>query len=137
MSNVSSQLLWEVLRNHSCFLKKGLNNVVLTSEPGNLYQKNSYKYSGLARDKTVSLEDSSAEDQGKGVQISLIKKKKGSKNKPNVSTVTKVLKKDPRRMSKAVRAEVEHYRPDLVKAALGRLGAECKQLKLKRGAPKS
>lgn len=42
----SDQLLWQILKGHNSFVRKGLNGMVLSAEPGNLYSKHSYKYSG-------------------------------------------------------------------------------------------
>ena len=43
---VPSQLVWQLVKNYNCFLHKGLNGSQFSSEPGNLYNLNSYKYSG-------------------------------------------------------------------------------------------
>jgi large subunit ribosomal protein L28e len=40
------QLLWEVVKGHSSYLKKNLNGTIFSAEPFNLYNKHSYKYSG-------------------------------------------------------------------------------------------
>jgi Ribosomal L28e protein family len=42
----SDQLVWQILKGHNSFVRKGLNGLVLSAEPGNLYNKHSYKYSG-------------------------------------------------------------------------------------------
>ena len=43
---VPSQLVWQLVKNYNCFLHKGLNGSQFSAERGNLYNKNSYKYSG-------------------------------------------------------------------------------------------
>lgn len=43
---MSSQLIWQLVKNNNCFMHKGLNGVVLSKEPGNLYNVHCYKYSG-------------------------------------------------------------------------------------------
>ncbi len=43
-----SQLVWQLVKNYNCFLHKGLNGSQFSAEPGNLYNLNSYKYSGEA-----------------------------------------------------------------------------------------
>jgi large subunit ribosomal protein L28e len=43
---MSSQLIWEVLKYHNAFIRKGVKGLVFSAEPGNLYNKHSYKYSG-------------------------------------------------------------------------------------------
>ena len=40
------QLVWEIVKGHNSFLRKNLNGLTFSAEPGNLYNKNSYKYSG-------------------------------------------------------------------------------------------
>ncbi len=42
----SSQLVWQIVKNNNCFIHKGLNGVILSKEPGNLYNVHCYKYSG-------------------------------------------------------------------------------------------
>ncbi len=49
---MSDQLVWQSIRGHNAFLRKGLNGMVLSAEKGNLYNKHSYKYSG-----TLSIHD--------------------------------------------------------------------------------
>ena len=49
----SDQLVWQLVKGHNCFQKKSVNNTWLSSEPGNLYAKNSYKYSGVRWTVTV------------------------------------------------------------------------------------
>ena len=34
------------MKNNNCFIHKGLNGVILSKEPGNLYNVHCYKYSG-------------------------------------------------------------------------------------------
>ena len=43
---VPSQLVWQLVKNYNSFLHKGLNGSRFSAEPGNLYNLNSYKYSG-------------------------------------------------------------------------------------------
>ena len=57
---MASALVWELTKNHNSFLHKRertsrLGAVAFTTEPGNLLNVNSYKYSGLANDKTVGI----------------------------------------------------------------------------------
>lgn len=49
----SSQLVWQLVKNYNCFLHKGLNDSQFSAEPGNLYNLNSYKYSGGAQDCNI------------------------------------------------------------------------------------
>lgn len=45
----SDQLVWQLVKNHNCFQRKSVNNTWLSAEAGNLYNKNSYKFSGEER----------------------------------------------------------------------------------------
>ena len=62
--NVSSELLWGIVKDNSSFLVKrrqtgrcvsGNKGPQFTTEPGNVAGINSYKYSGLANAKAVGL----------------------------------------------------------------------------------
>eukprot|EP00438_Fugacium_kawagutii_P036005 Skav228971 [mRNA] locus=scaffold671:151563:152895:+ [translate_table: standard] len=44
-------LLWQCVKNQSCFIQKRKNFPVMTSEPGNLCGLNKFQYSGLASKK--------------------------------------------------------------------------------------
>ena len=46
---MSSQLVWALINKHNSFKRKGRtgNRVILSAEPGNLYNKHSYKHSGM------------------------------------------------------------------------------------------
>lgn len=46
--SVSSQLVWALVKKNNVYLHKGLNGSQFSSEPGNLYNRHSYKYSGLS-----------------------------------------------------------------------------------------
>lgn len=51
MTTVPGQLIWEVVKRNNCFLVKEFGNgnagVQFSKEPNNLYNLNSYKYSGI------------------------------------------------------------------------------------------
>merc|ERR1740137_504738 len=65
-----------VIRNKSCFLVKG-SGQTFTTEPNNLKGRNSYRYNGLVRQRTIGIEPAS---DGKGVV--LVTKKKSGYRKP-------------------------------------------------------
>ena len=50
MTTVPGQLIWEIVKRNNCFLVKEFGNgnagVQFSKEPNNLYNLNSYKYSG-------------------------------------------------------------------------------------------
>ncbi|CAL8470823.1 g10365 [Coccomyxa elongata] len=113
-----SQLVWQLVKNYNCFLHKGLNGSQFSAEPGNLYNLNSYKYSGLANEKTVHVE--AGEDGAFSVTRTIPK----NFNKPRESR-SKATKKNKnfRRSAAKLGKEVHTIRPDLKKAALARASA--------------
>lgn len=54
MSNASSAVQWELLKNNNRYLVKR-NGVQFSSDPLNLTNRNSYKFSGLANPKAVGV----------------------------------------------------------------------------------
>eukprot|EP00250_Pteridium_aquilinum_P028149 c36662_g1_i1 orf=195-638(+) len=137
MAGVSSDLLWLLVKNNNRFLVKRNGNcsasVQFSSEPNNLYNLNTFKHSGLANKKTVSIVPGS----DLSVYLATTKTKKGSKPKESVNKSH--LKRDVRRMATVVVNQVEAngYRPDLKKAALAKLCTVHKSLRVaKSGASK-
>ncbi|MCO5578013.1 hypothetical protein L7F22_031851 [Adiantum nelumboides] len=129
MAGVSSDLLWQLVKKNNKFLVKRNGNssasVQFSSEPNNLYNLNSFKYSGLANKKTVSI----VPGNDLSVYIATTKTKKS--NKPKDSVNRSHLKRDVRRMSTVVVNQVvaNGYRPDLKAAALAKLSTVHKSLR--------
>ncbi|KAG0221355.1 60S ribosomal protein L28, partial [Mortierella sp. GBA43] len=63
---MSADLTWLLIKNNNSFLVKR-NGVQFSSEAGNLLNKNSFKFSGIANKKTI---DISAAASGRGVVVS-------------------------------------------------------------------
>merc|ERR1711939_752738 len=110
----SSDLLWALTKKNNAFLVKR-NGLQLSSEPGNLMNKNSFKFSGIADFETVDVADNE-----KGITFS--KKNKANANKPARNVVSGDLKKDLRKVSKSIinKTAGANYRKDLSGAALAR-----------------
>jgi len=91
------------------------NGLQLTSEPNNLMNKHSFKYSGLANLETVGIEDNT-----RGCTMTLKVKKNASNPKRNILSTD--LKKDMRKVAKTIKSKTEgkFYRKDLCKPALAR-----------------
>ncbi|KAK9840357.1 hypothetical protein WJX74_008241 [Apatococcus lobatus] len=123
----SSQLIWALVKKQNVFLHKGLNGTQFSSEPGNLYNRHSYKYSGLANEKTVDIR---AGDDDASLVIS--KKRPKNINKPATSVHSVPTKKHAAKVNASVRTELKNYRPDLTKAAVARASAVSKSLRVKR-----
>lgn len=120
---MSSELVWQIVRNNSSFLVKR-NGVQLTSEPGNLTNVNSFKYSGLANNRTI---DISATPDNKGVVVAIKSKVSGAARKPatgsNKITLNKrAANKSFRKVAKVITSNNnrKYYRRDLTVTALAR-----------------
>merc|ERR1711988_1943548 len=112
--SASSDVVWGIIRKNSSFLVKR-NMLELSSEPGNLMNKNSFKYSGLANLETVDVADNT-----KGITFSRKNKKNAAQPSRNVVAVD--LKKDFRKVAQTIKNKTEgaNYRKDLSKPALAR-----------------
>ncbi|KAG2371147.1 hypothetical protein LR48_Vigan05g197600 [Vigna angularis] len=137
MTTVPGQLIWEIVKKNNSFLVKefgrGTQSVQFSREPNNLYNLNTFKYSGLANKKTVTIQPA-----GKDQSVILATTKTRKQNKPASLLHKSVMKKEFRRMAKAVQNQVadNYYRPDLKKAALARLSAVDRSLKVAKSGVK-
>lgn len=105
---MSSQLVWELVKKNNCFIRKNaaVNGAVFSTEAGNLANKSSYKYSGLAnRSNTVDVSLTPAGD-------ALVLSKSSKKSKIGALTGS-VAKKNARRSNHAAGAVASSTRPDL------------------------
>ncbi|KAK9862910.1 hypothetical protein WJX84_006689 [Apatococcus fuscideae] len=125
--SVSSQLVWALVKKNNVYLHKGLNGSQFSSEPGNLYNRHSYKYSGLANEKTVDIR---AGDDDSSLVIS--KRRPKNINKPNKAVHSVPTKKHASKINTSIAADLKHYRPDLTKAAVARASAVSKSLRVKK-----
>ncbi|CAM9842068.1 unnamed protein product [Scytosiphon promiscuus] len=140
--NVSNELVWSLVRSNTCFLykrngqTKRSGKVVLTSEPNNLKNVNSFKFSGLANSKAVGI-DFAADDKGRPCAAMTLKSSKNS-NKPKKSVGKSLLKKTFPSVSQAIRKQTggTNYRPDLQYAALVRWSKVHRALRVQKGEMK-
>ena len=136
MATIPDSLVWELVKKNNSFLVKQFGNsnakVQFTKEPNNLYNVHSYKHSGLANKKTVMVQPSG----DKAVVLSTTKTKK--QNKPAALYHKSVMRKEFRKMAKAVKNQVSdnYYRPDLTKPALARLSAVYRSLQVAKSGVK-
>ncbi|XP_031478150.1 60S ribosomal protein L28-2-like [Nymphaea colorata] len=136
MAGIPDPLLWEIVKKNNSFLVKQFGNgtakVQFSREKNNLYNIHSYKYSGLANKKTVSIQP------GADVSVVLSTTKTRKQNKPALAHHKSVMKKEFHKMAKAVVNQVSdnNYRPDLKNAALARLSAVHRSLKVAKSGPK-
>ncbi|KAK1416871.1 hypothetical protein QVD17_25988 [Tagetes erecta] len=137
MTTVPGQLIWEIVKKNNSFLVKefgnGTQSVQFSKEPNNLYNLNSYKHSGLANKKTVTIQPA-----GKDQSVLLATTKTKKQTKPASVLHKSILKKEFHRMAKTVINQVveNHYRPDLKKAALARLSAVNRSQKVSKSGVK-
>ncbi|XWS72142.1 hypothetical protein CRYUN_Cryun02cG0014800 [Craigia yunnanensis] len=137
MATVPGQLIWEIVKKNNCFLVKefgrGNAGVQFSKESNNLYNLNSYKHSGLANKKTVTIQSG-----GKDQSVLLATSKTKKQNKPASLLHISVMRKEFPRMAKAVVNQVadNYYRPDLKKAALAKLSAVHRSLKVAKSGVK-
>lgn len=123
MANVSDDLVWACVNKHNSFLRKQRGNkTVLSAEPGNARNVHSFKYSGLANSKAISVVPT---ESG-----AVLLKKTKSKNKP-AKLSTKINLKNargPARNNKTIEAAISksYYRRDLLKDTLARHSAVAK-----------
>ncbi|KAG0288729.1 hypothetical protein BGZ96_007529 [Linnemannia gamsii] len=117
---MSADLTWLLIKNNNSFLVKR-NGVQFSSEAGNLLNKNSFKFSGIANKKTI---DIAAAASGRGVVVSTPKTK---------VTLTKGIRKSARSVAGLTRAG---YRADLRQVALARVAAVLATQKPVKAAPK-
>ncbi|EPS63311.1 hypothetical protein M569_11473, partial [Genlisea aurea] len=136
MATIPGPLIWEIVKKNNSFLVKQFGNgtasVKFSREPNNLYNIHSYKYSGLANKKTVTIE------AGKDQSVVLATTKTKKQNKPSKVLHKSIMKKDFYRMAKTVVNQVgdNFYRPDLKKAALARLSAVHRGIKVSKSGVK-
>uniref|UniRef100_A0A7N0VGY4 Ribosomal eL28/Mak16 domain-containing protein n=1 Tax=Kalanchoe fedtschenkoi TaxID=63787 RepID=A0A7N0VGY4_KALFE len=137
MTTVPGPLIWEIVKNNNSFLVKEFGNgtasIQFSKEPNNLCNLNSYKHSGLANKKTVTIRGLLKDN---AIVLATTKTKK--QNKPKLLLNKSVLKKDFSRMARAVANQVgdNYYRPDLKSAALARLSVVRRSLKVAKSGPK-
>merc|ERR1739848_99537 len=116
---MSAELQWAIIRNNSCFLLKG-NKQTFSKEAGNLKARNSFRFNGLVRDKTVGVEPCA---DGKGVV--LVTKNAKNARKPAKQHTRVELKQGGRKTLNTIRTVIRkgRYRKDLKMAALRRASA--------------
>lgn len=137
MASVSGDLIWEIVKKNNSFLVKQFGNghakIQFSKEKNNLYNEHSYKFSGLANKKTVSIQPA-----GEGLSVVLATTKTRKQRKPANLYHKSVMKKDLPAMAKAVISQVHdnRYRADLTQAALARLSYVLRGLRVAKSGPK-
>ncbi|XP_053663090.1 60S ribosomal protein L28 [Anopheles marshallii] len=116
----SSHLNWLIIRDHHAYLMKQKNiKKPFSTEPGNLTNLSSYRYSGLVHNKTITI--TPAEKKG----VNFVYKRAKKAHKPAKALVKVTFKEGPRRTLKKIKNTIKanKYRTDLRQAALRRASA--------------
>ncbi|CAO3688717.1 unnamed protein product [Umbelopsis vinacea] len=113
---MSSELVWAIVRNNNSFLVKRAG-AEFSTEPNNLANLNTFKYSGLANAKTVGIKAAP-----RGIEVTTTKAKVAS---PAKRTTKVTISKGRRHTAKSVANIVARsgYRADLRAIALARASA--------------
>ncbi|XP_015123553.1 60S ribosomal protein L28 [Diachasma alloeum] len=118
---MSSHLNWMIIRNNNAFLLKKRNiSKPFSTEPNNLTNLSSYRYSGLVHRKTLGVVDT---PDKKGFTV--VYKKGKVANKPAKATIKRTMKAGARRSLWKLKNLISStkYRRDLTKAAIRRASA--------------
>lgn len=107
----SGDLIWQLIRNNSSFIKKQKNLPVFTSEKGNVTGLNTYKFSGLANKRVVGV--SSQKNGDKEFPVLVQNTKKG---RNMVTGVDKCAKRGEAKLRK----QLAGYRRDLTDVAIAK-----------------
>ncbi|KAF7843454.1 60S ribosomal protein L28-2-like [Senna tora] len=106
MATVPGQPIWEILKKNNSFLVKefcnGTQSVQLSKEGNKLYNLNTFKFSCLAKKKTVTIQPA-----GKDQSVLLATTQTKKRTKPAALLQRSVMKKEFRRMAKAVENQDE------------------------------
>ncbi|GAX84421.1 hypothetical protein CEUSTIGMA_g11842.t1 [Chlamydomonas eustigma] len=122
---MSSALVWQIVRAQNSFMRTGLHGHKFSAEPGNLYNKHSYKYSGIANANSV---DVSLEND----TLKLSTGRPKTANQPKKSKCVQMIKKNARRALVGICKQAGSVRPDLKQAAQARAAALAKSLRVKK-----
>ncbi|KAF9236827.1 ribosomal L28e protein family-domain-containing protein [Melanogaster broomeanus] len=116
---MSTDLQWLLLRKHNSFVvKKVPEGPIFSTEPGNLRNLHSHKYSGLANTKariTTSCETIDIKDSPSGIQVTTIKSKASPRQVRTARTTLTIRNRSGGRRALGVVAGLAKrgYRPDL------------------------
>ena len=130
MAQVSSNVVWDIVRRESSFLRKS-KNIQLASEKLNVRNVNSYKYSGFAQ-PAVSVTTKASETAGYNPKLQLVRStKKGQQPAKSVSVtgLSHGLKRASRNISKNTSST--YFRPDLKRDVCAKYSALARVLKKK------
>lgn len=125
----SSDLIWQLVRNQSCFIKKQKHVPVFTSEPNNLAGLNSLKYSGLANRDVLGLDIS--KNDAKELVVLKTSSRSSKRNSPTKMVKETGIKKNVKKGSAQITKLMNqaHGRRDLTRCALKKYRCMLKSFK--------
>mmetsp|Transcript_22925 Transcript_22925/g.35279 ORF Transcript_22925/g.35279 Transcript_22925/m.35279 type:complete len:181 (+) Transcript_22925:1-543(+) len=127
MVQISDTLCYQLTKNHHAFLKKRngstkrTGSIQFSTEPGNLKNLNTLKYSGICKSQTIDISAVADANDRQVVQMTLLNANKAGVSRGTASKRTIPLKKNFRKSVKSM-AKVTglSYRSDLSSVALAR-----------------
>merc|ERR1719335_2103744 len=126
----TADLVWQIVRNNNCFLKKQKNMPVMTTEPNNLTGLSAFKYSGLANTKKVGLKSTGKKGEKESVVLTTSQKKVLKVAKPSQAILSTGVKKNGKKGAEQLRKLLSNnYRRDLVDLAVEKHGKILKSFK--------
>ena len=136
---MAEALVWHLIRDNNSFLvRRGRTGrdgeVQFSKEPGNVLNVNTFKYSGIANNKTIDIQPVVSDKKAK---VALKKKTGKNLNKPAKSTETVVLSKFKDGSDALAALVKEGYRSDLAAAAKLRFSKLYKDARIKRKVVKA
>ncbi|CAJ1449778.1 unnamed protein product [Effrenium voratum] len=115
----SPDLMWECLKNQSCFLRKSKNMPTMTAEPGNLCGINAFRFSGLCSKKVLGL-DTKTQGKKESIVLTMRSQKFCKQFRPKAvltsTGIKKGKKQGPEQLKKIVASA--YNRPELLEMAL-------------------
>mmetsp|Transcript_23732 Transcript_23732/g.80857 ORF Transcript_23732/g.80857 Transcript_23732/m.80857 type:complete len:129 (+) Transcript_23732:232-618(+) len=114
----SPDVIWQVIKRGNAFMRQSVNHTRFSKEDGNLTNKHNFASSGLANERAIGLIDG----EGVGAVKMTIKRPAKAAN-PVKAVHTASMKKNNKRLMKAVKGVAGKYRPDMVTTACRRVSA--------------
>ena len=131
---MSAEIQWAAIRTNSAFLVKR-DNFIFSSEPGNLMNTHSFKFSGVANNKTVGV-SVEGEEGKKRVVVTTKRTRNDASRKPASQLAKTILNKHVVKGkcvgAVAVAGITKGYRADLSEFAVARYHALTKSLRPQR-----
>merc|ERR1712216_379884 len=126
----AEEVIWACVKGNNAFLhksKQGGNKVQFSSEPTNLYNLNTFKFSGLANAKSVGI--------ASGADGAVVTKSRpNNSSKPSAGVNKYTTKRNARKAMASIEKQLDGWRSDLVVAAKAHMSVVQKGLRIKKKA---